>query len=71
MRIQSMKSSHKCRKMRGQSETETEGWKTKKIPASYNKNLSPMDSPLTPAEFEASLEYMNEWLNHPLYPKFI
>jgi len=68
MRIQSMKSVHKIRKFRhGPSGS----WKDERISAAYHKNLEHSGDVSSPEEFMSLMKYMNEWLNHPLYPKFI
>lgn len=68
MKVQSMKATHKVRKFKS---FRPEGWKSKKISASYHRNLTSVADVTSKEEFSESMEYMNQWLNHPLFPQFI
>ena len=69
MFVKGMKATHKCRKMKTEKSLTRlrRCWKDQKISSQFQRNKEPVT--ITPLKFEELMEYMNEWLNHPLFPQ--
>lgn len=68
MYVKGMKAEHKCRKMKTEKSLTRlhKCWKNQKIGSQFQRNQNSVR--WSTKEFDSLLDYMNKWLNHPLFP---